>query len=201
MKNKLVLLAAIMIVLAGCSTQKTADTAGNTTPTETPKSPTEAPKALAESPKPAAEPPKPQPTEAPKDNKASTGKKLKEEEKLALSYVNEFLNETDPKKKTKFVTDYVHKEVKPIFEIAALNIPTAENMYINSRVIESMAGDDVGQKHFILIQADSKSGNMKEIIVLVVDKKIGLGLTPGKEKEANSKFEELREFFKTPIPK
>ncbi|MFE4709727.1 hypothetical protein ACFRAM_02530 [Paenibacillus sp. NPDC056722] len=125
-------------------------------------------------------------------------KKLNAYEKTALEYVNVFMNGTDPEAKKAFITDNIHTEVQPIFQLlAAKEVPESSKLQ-DPKVLESQDyKDKEGKKNkIVLIEGTKSSLPNSEIIVLFVDEKI-VWVTSATDKQT---FDVVRKEFKHPIP-
>lgn len=115
-------------------------------------------------------------------------------EKASLEYVNVFLNGTDQEKKEKFVEDYVHADIAPLFQMlmAADNGDSQGDEYKNAKVAESTTFKEDGDTvEAVLIQADGD----KEVIVLLMEGKIAFAFP--KTGENDEAFNSARSNFKT----
>ncbi|MFF2908537.1 hypothetical protein [Paenibacillus sp. NPDC057934] len=125
-------------------------------------------------------------------------KKLNAYEKTALEYVNVFMNGTDPEAKKAFITDNIHTEAQPIFQLlAAKEVPESAKLQ-DPKVLDSQDyKDKEGKKNkIVLIEGTTSSLPHSEIIVLFVDKKI-VWVTSAKDKQT---FDVVRKEFKHPVP-
>lgn len=128
---------------------------------------------------------------------AGCGGGQKSEEKLALEYINNFVNATDKDTKAKFVSEKIHPDIKKLFELLQSQVLSEDQMYKNPRAVESIDNENDGKKgSAVLIQADKSGGGTKEMIILVVDNKIALGFPSD-----NEQFKQFRSKFKTELPK
>lgn len=112
-------IVATIVLLTGCGSSKSNSEEKNTTSTEVTQS-----EATADSLKTAAATPVPE-------------KKLSESEKLALDYVEIFLNGSDIEAKKKFVSENILPDVQPIFQMAESTETPENNKLKNASVIES----------------------------------------------------------------
>ncbi|WP_052410310.1 hypothetical protein [Paenibacillus durus] len=124
-------------------------------------------------------------------------KKLSDSEKLALEYVNVFLNGSDLEAKKKFVTDNIHPDVQPIFQLVQSDETTDDKKLKNPQVIESKDYTDAKGKtdKVVLIQGEKSSIPRSELIVLITDNKVGWATDPS-DKET---FNNIRKVFEEPI--
>lgn len=146
-------IVATIVLLTGCGSSKSNSEEKNTTSTEV----TQPSEATADSSKTAAATPVPE-------------KKLSESEKLALDYVEIFLNGSDIEAKKKFVSENILPDVQPIFQMAESNVTPENNKLKNASVIESAdyTDKDGGKDKIVLIQGE-KSSSSSELIVFIKD--------------------------------
>ncbi|WP_449602750.1 hypothetical protein [Paenibacillus sp. Marseille-Q9583] len=173
-------IVATIVLLTGCGSSKSNSEEKKTTSAEVTQS-----EATADSSKTAAATPVPE-------------KKLSESEKLALDYVEIFLNGSDIEAKKKFVSENILPDVQPIFQMAESTETPENNKLKNASVIESAdyTDKDGGKDKIVLIQGE-KSSSSSELIIFMKDDKIGWGYSSNdKNKEP---FNEMRKFFKEPV--
>jgi hypothetical protein len=130
------------------------------------------------------------PTEAPK--------KLSDTEKVALDYVNTFLNGSDMEAKKNFITENVYPDAQPLFQMAQSIETPDDHKLKNPRVLESVdyADENDMKVEAVLVQGEEGSNPKSELIVLINNKKI-LWATDSSDKET---FSKVRSAFKEPIP-
>ncbi|CAH8771335.1 hypothetical protein [Paenibacillus dendritiformis] len=119
------------------------------------------------------------------------------DEGLVLDYINTFVNGTDVDAKTKFVEENVHPDIKPLFALGQNNVTDESKMYKDPKVMESIDYEESGKKGTLVLARGTVDGKEKEIIVLVMEGKIGFGFTPDGEGELKTGYDEMRAKFKT----
>ncbi|ASA25152.1 hypothetical protein [Paenibacillus donghaensis] len=134
------------------------------------------------------------PSEAPK----SAAKKLSDSEAVALDYVNTFLNGSDLEAKKKFVTENVHPDAQPLFQMAQSVETTDDHKVKNPKVLESEDyTDEEGTKvEVVLIQGEEASNPTSELIVFINDKQVVYAMDSSDQES----FNKVRSSFKEPIP-
>lgn len=170
------------VILSGCSSSK------NNSSEDTGASPTATESATSAI-------PSTSPTTSPEPQK-----ELSDSEKLALEYVETFLNGSDIEAKKKFVSDKIHPDVKEIFQMAESTETPEDNKLKNATVIESedYADSAGGKDKIVLIQGEKPSNPKSELVILIKDDKVGWGYSSSdKEKAA---FDGIRKLFKEPVP-
>lgn len=173
-------IVATLVLLTGCGSSKTDSEEKNTTATGVTQS-----EATADPAKSTAA------TPAPK-------KKLSDSEKLAVDYVEIFLNGSDIEAKKKFVSENIHPDVQPIFQMSESSETPENNKLKNASVIESADYTDKegGKEKIVLIQGE-KSSSSSELIIFIKDDKIGWGYSSNDNNK--EPFNEMRKFFKEPV--
>ncbi len=173
-------IVATIVLLTGCGSSKSNLEEKNTTSTEVTQS-----EATTDSSKTAAATPVPE-------------KKLSKSEKLALDYVEIFLNGSDIEAKKKFVSENILPDVQPIFQMTESTETPENNKLKNVSVIESADYTNKdGEKDKIVLIKGEKSSSSSELIIFIKDDKIGWGYSSNdKNKEP---FNEMRKFFKEPV--
>ncbi|MNB83173.1 hypothetical protein D3C75_300040 [compost metagenome] len=176
-KKAFLCIVATIVILSGCGSSTTNSEKKNTTSTGvTPSEATASPS---------------EPTPEPK-------KKLTASEKLALNYVEIFLNGSDIEAKKKFVSENILPDVQPIFQMAESTETPENNKLKNPTVIETAdyTDKDGGKDKLVLIQGEKSSSN-SELIIFIKDDKVGWGYSSNdKDKDA---FNEVRKLFKEPV--
>ncbi|MGO4371970.1 hypothetical protein AB4Z21_14495 [Paenibacillus sp. MCAF20] len=179
MKNSLMITILLTAaILSGCGNNEPANAPTATDPPAATTTPTDAPQETTA--------PEPTATEAPA-LELTTG------EKLALEYVNEYINSEDAEAKKKFLEEKIHPDVQSIFQLGTSSVNTADK-WQNASVAETVNYESAGKKGTLtLIKADED----KEVIVLIMDDKIGWSYESTDSSDKGKKaFEELRVDFK-----
>lgn len=176
------LLVLLLVIIAGC---------GNVDSNEPkPSATVESQMEKAESPKvEATTEPTAEPTVEPVQEKELTA-----DEQLALDYVNIYLNGLDIDAKKQFVSENVRNDVKSIFELGASSVSDEDSMIKNPEVLGSSSYETSGMKgNIVLIGGESSN----EIIMLVLEEKIGWGYNSNSADEAVKKtFDEMKSKIK-----
>ncbi|WP_060861931.1 hypothetical protein [Paenibacillus riograndensis] len=139
-----------------------------------------------------------QPSASPTEAPTAVPKKLSDTEKLALDFINTFLNGSDLEAKKNFITENVYPDAQPFFQMTQ-SMETPDNHKLkNPQVLESVDyADEKSMKvEAVLIQGEEGSNPKSELIVLINNKKV-LWATDPSDKET---FSKVRGNFKEPIP-
>lgn len=190
---------SFLAILAACGTT------GNKEPSERPTTVQASPDSITKTPentktrKPLFSP-EPPPIRAKHD--------LSTEEKIALSYINDFLNSDDVKGKQKYVRKHVLASRQPLFLKAASTIAKEELRYRNAQVVESKQFKYMGKLvTLVLIQSPESNqcacdSSIKEVIILLENSKLTSGYLVSDSPNWGTAFNELRNIFKAePHPK
>lgn len=124
-------------------------------------------------------------------------KELTDNEKMALEYINVFLNGSDKEVREAFISEKIHPDVQSFFQLVInVQVPDADKLN-DPKVIESAEYTDAegGKDTAILIQGKKGTNPNSELIVLFKDNKITWGIHSNDED-----FTKLRNSFKEPIP-
>ncbi|NMM52167.1 hypothetical protein [Paenibacillus aquistagni] len=125
-------------------------------------------------------------------------KELSKDEALAVEYINTYLNGTDIEAKKKFVEDNVHPEIKSLFQLGQSTVSEESSMYKEPQVIESDDYESDGMKGTLVLIQGVVDGEKHEIIILVMEGKIGFEFKDsGVSEETKKNFDQLRSKFKT----
>lgn len=126
-------------------------------------------------------------------------KKLSKSEKIALEYVETYLNGSDIEAKKKFVSEKVHPDVQAIFQMAESSETPEDKKLKNATVIESGDyTDSEGRKDkIVLIQGEKRSDSKSELIIFIKDDKVGWGYSSTDKNK--SAFNKMRKLFKEPV--
>lgn len=182
MKKKVMLCIIVTAaILSGCSSTKNKSDSVNAVSTEVTNS---------------------ESSTTPSDTPSATTKpekKLTDSEKLALEYVDTYLNGSDIEAKKKFVSEKIHPDVKSLFQMAESTETSEDNKLKNAIVIES--GDYIdsegGKDKIVLIQGEKLSDPKSELIIFIKDDKVTWGYASSdNDKEP---FNEMRKLFKEPV--
>lgn len=176
-KKAFICIAATLVILSGCGNSKTSSEETNNTQStgvtqsETTKSPAES-------------------TPEPKK------KKLSASEKLALNYVEIFLNGSDLEAKKKFVVENIHPDVQAIFKMAESTETSENNKLKNPAVVESVDYKDAdGKKDKLVLVQGEKASSKNEVIIFIKEDKVGWGYSS----DDNEAFNKVRKLFKEPM--
>ncbi|BFH65743.1 hypothetical protein [Paenibacillus azoreducens] len=125
-------------------------------------------------------------------NNAADSQDRSADEKLALSYVTDYYNGTKKEDRLKFVDENVHPDVQGKLRQWAKLGASEDQKLKEPKVAESVPYEDEDSKgSLVLIQ----SANDKEMIVMIIDNKVYMGLTPsGNDGDS---YSEIRSSFKT----
>ncbi|WP_051051681.1 hypothetical protein [Paenibacillus sonchi] len=139
-----------------------------------------------------------QPSASPTEAPTAAPKKLSDTEKVALDYVNTFLNGSDMEAKKNFITENVYPDAQPLFQMAQSIETPDDHKLKNPQVLESVDyADEKGMKvEAVLVQGEEGSNPKSELIVLINNKKV-LWATDSSDKET---FSKVRSAFKEPTP-
>ncbi|MCG7408787.1 hypothetical protein MH117_15250 [Paenibacillus sp. ACRRX] len=125
-------------------------------------------------------------------NNAADSQDRSADEKLALSYVTDYYNGTKKEDRLKFVDENVHPDVQGRLRVWAKSGALEDQKLKDPKVAESVPYEDEDLKGtLVLIQ----SANDKEIIVMINDNKVYMGLAPSGN--AEDSFQDIRSSFKT----
>ncbi|MGZ9585536.1 hypothetical protein [Paenibacillus marinisediminis] len=128
---------------------------------------------------------------------AGCGSSNKADEKLAVDYINSFMNATDVEAKKKFVEENVHPDIKPLFQLGQSNVLEESEMLKDPKVIESIDYEEKGKKGTLVLINGSVNGEQNEIIVLILEGKLGFAFNSNVDNEALKKtYDEMRSEFK-----
>ncbi|MEK3788073.1 hypothetical protein [Paenibacillus sp. FSL K6-1230] len=168
-KHIFLCLASATIILSGCGSQK-----ASTEPSNAASAPISA-----------------------ESSNSVVEKVLTDNEKMALEYINVFLNGSDQEAREAFISNKIHPDVQSLFQLV-VNVQVPEVDKLNDpKVIESTEYTDAegGKDTAILIQGKKGTNPTSELIVLFKDNKITWGIHSNDED-----FAKLRSSFKEPIP-
>jgi hypothetical protein len=132
--------------------------------------------------------------EEPSSPQEAVEKELSAEEKMALDYVNIYLNGTDKEAKKKFVEEQIRPDTQSIFALGQNLVPTEEEMFKNPVVIDEEDYETSGMKgKVVLVQNDAK----EELIMLILEGKLGFVYKSGSdEADVKAAFDDMRALFK-----
>ncbi|MEJ8306690.1 hypothetical protein [Saccharibacillus sacchari] len=119
-------------------------------------------------------------------------------EKLALDYLNTYVNNSDVEEKKKFVTEHIHPDAQALFDTDKLAETESELKVRHPVVIESVdyTDEDGVQTDAVLLQGETRHRLYNEVVVLVADNKIKWAT----ETPRGAEFAKIRSEFQTPVP-
>ncbi|ETK27728.1 hypothetical protein ERIC1_1c11810 [Paenibacillus larvae subsp. larvae DSM 25719] len=138
----------------------------------------------------------PKPSATPKESEKPKEKEMSAEEQLALEYINVYNNGKDVEAKKKFVEEKVHSDTKQLFSLGAQS--TNKSKAIENPKTEGSKDYEHGGKKgkLVLVKGKKPDGKDTELIVHIVDGKVGYVYGPdGKEEKTKNAYAELRKKF------